>query len=176
MADDQALVRAGLRALLQQQGITVAFEVSDGAELVERLAAEPVDVVLSDIRMPGVDGIEALTRLRASGNGRPPSDLLLRAPARTRASRRRLLQQARALKAISASGLKSLPHGPRRRSGFSRDNRADQLSRTASAAAMPPFVGATSVATRPTRTRAPALRSIPGRVLSPGLLRAGRRH
>ncbi|AJC46512.1 response regulator transcription factor [Xanthomonas sacchari] len=89
LADDQALVRAGLRALLQQQGITVAFEVSDGAELVERLAAEPVDVVLSDIRMPGVDGIEALTRLRASGNGTPllllttfdDSDLLLRATA-----------------------------------------------------------------------------------------------
>jgi Response regulator containing a CheY-like receiver domain and an HTH DNA-binding domain len=71
LADDQALVRAGLRALLQQQGITVAFEVGDGAELIERLAAQPVDVVLSDIRMPGVDGIEALTRLRAAGNGTP---------------------------------------------------------------------------------------------------------
>ncbi|MBO9828447.1 response regulator transcription factor [Xanthomonas sp. A2111] len=89
LADDQALVRAGLRALLQQQGIAVAFEVSDGAELIERLATEPVDVVLSDIRMPGVDGIEALTRLRASGNGTPllllttfdDSDLLLRATA-----------------------------------------------------------------------------------------------
>ncbi len=89
LADDQALVRAGLRALLQQQGITVAFEVSDGAELIERLATEAVDVVLSDIRMPGVDGIEALTRLRASGNGTPllllttfdDSDLLLRATA-----------------------------------------------------------------------------------------------
>jgi DNA-binding NarL/FixJ family response regulator len=87
LADDQALVRAGLRALLQQQGITVAFEVGDGAELIERLAAQPVDVVLSDIRMPGVDGIEALTRLRAAGNGTPllllttfdDADLLLRA-------------------------------------------------------------------------------------------------
>jgi len=87
LADDQALVRAGLRALLQQQSITVAFEVGDGAELIERLAAQPVDVVLSDIRMPGVDGIEALTRLRAAGNGTPllllttfdDADLLLRA-------------------------------------------------------------------------------------------------
>ena len=87
LADDQALVRAGLRALLQQQGIAVAFEVSDGAELIERLAAQPVDVVLSDIRMPGVDGIEALTRLRAAGDATPllllttfdDADLLLRA-------------------------------------------------------------------------------------------------
>jgi DNA-binding NarL/FixJ family response regulator len=87
LADDQALVRAGLRALLQQQGITVAFEAGDGAELIERLAAAPVDVVLSDIRMPGVGGIEALTRLRAAGNATPvlllttfdDADLLLRA-------------------------------------------------------------------------------------------------
>jgi DNA-binding NarL/FixJ family response regulator len=87
LADDQALVRAGLRALLQQQGISVAFEATDGAELIERLAAASVDVVLSDIRMPGVDGIEALTRLRAAGNAIPvlllttfdDADLLLRA-------------------------------------------------------------------------------------------------
>ncbi|KAB7762477.1 response regulator transcription factor [Xanthomonas maliensis] len=89
LADDQALVRAGLRALLQQQGITVAFEVSDGAELIARLAAQPVDVVLSDIRMPGMDGIQALEQLRTQGDGTPvlllttfdESDLLLRATA-----------------------------------------------------------------------------------------------
>ncbi len=87
LADDQALVRAGLRALLQQQGIVVAFEASDGADLIARLADTPVDVILSDIRMPGVDGIEALVRLRAAGNTTPlmllttfdDSELLLRA-------------------------------------------------------------------------------------------------
>lgn len=87
LADDQALVRAGLRALLEQQGILVAFEASDGADLIARLADTPVDVVLSDIRMPGVDGIEALVRLRAAGNTTPlmllttfdDSELLLRA-------------------------------------------------------------------------------------------------
>ncbi len=87
LADDQALVRAGLRALLQQQGITVVFEAEDGADLLSKLPGQPVDVVLSDIRMPGIDGIEALQQLRARGDATPvlllttfdDSDLLLRA-------------------------------------------------------------------------------------------------
>jgi DNA-binding NarL/FixJ family response regulator len=87
LADDQALVLAGLRALLEQQGIVVVFEASDGAELIARLATQPVDVILSDIRMPGTDGIDALVQLREAGNATPlmllttfdDSDLLLRA-------------------------------------------------------------------------------------------------
>jgi len=88
LADDQALVRAGLRALLDgPDGIRVAFEAEGGAELLERLADSPVDVILSDIRMPGVDGIDALTQLRARGDRTPvlllttfdDGDLLLRA-------------------------------------------------------------------------------------------------
>lgn len=87
LADDQALVRAGLRALLQQQGIVVALEAEDGADLLEKLQEHPVDVVLSDIRMPGTDGIEALLQLRERGDTTPvlllttfdDSDLLLRA-------------------------------------------------------------------------------------------------
>src|SRR5689334_16085156 len=63
LADDQALVRAGLRALLERQGIAIAFEADDGEQLLAQLAAQPVDVVLSDIRMPRVDGIEALQQL-----------------------------------------------------------------------------------------------------------------
>ena len=87
LADDQALVRAGLRALLQQQGIQVVFEADDGGDLLQKLIDQPVDVVLSDIRMPGIDGIEALRQLRARGDLTPvlllttfdDSDLLLRA-------------------------------------------------------------------------------------------------
>ena len=87
LADDQALVRAGLRALLQQQGIVVALEAEDGADLLEKLSGQSVDVVLSDIRMPGIDGIEALLQLRERGDTTPvlllttfdDSDLLLRA-------------------------------------------------------------------------------------------------
>jgi DNA-binding NarL/FixJ family response regulator len=87
LADDQAIVRAGLRALLERHGITTAFEANDGAELLERLAGTPVDVVLSDIRMAGMDGIEALRRLRERGDATPvlllttfdESELLLQA-------------------------------------------------------------------------------------------------
>nr|WP_295376728.1 response regulator transcription factor [Pseudoxanthomonas sp.] len=88
LADDQALVRAGLRALLDgPDGIRVAFEAEGGAELLDRVAATPVDVILSDIRMPGMDGIEALQQLRARGDRTPvlllttfdDGDLLLRA-------------------------------------------------------------------------------------------------
>lgn len=87
LVDDQALVRAGLRALLLQQGIVVALEAEDGADLLAKLAEQAVDVVLSDIRMPGIDGIEALLQLRGRGDRTPvlllttfdDSDLLLRA-------------------------------------------------------------------------------------------------
>ena len=86
LADDQAIVRAGLRALLERHGIVVALEADDGAQLLERLAQTPVDVVVSDIRMAGMDGIEALRRLRERGDATPvlllttfdESELLLR--------------------------------------------------------------------------------------------------
>ncbi|MBK9670466.1 MAG: response regulator transcription factor [Thermomonas sp.] len=71
LADDQALVRAGLRALLQQQGIDIVFEADDGQALLDALRTAPVDIILSDIRMPGLDGIAALEALRARGNPTP---------------------------------------------------------------------------------------------------------
>ena len=66
LADDQVLVRAGFRALLDaEDGIEVVGEANDGDEAV-LLAAERVpDVVLMDIRMPGVDGLEATKRIVA---------------------------------------------------------------------------------------------------------------
>ena len=64
LIDDQALVRAGLRALLERVGITVAFEAEDGKALLDTLPTQPVQVVLSDIRMPGMDGIAAVQALR----------------------------------------------------------------------------------------------------------------
>jgi DNA-binding NarL/FixJ family response regulator len=69
IADDQALVRSGFRMILEaKEDMDVVGEAGDGAEaveLVERLAPE---VVLMDVRMPGVDGIEATKRIAASGS------------------------------------------------------------------------------------------------------------
>ena len=72
LADDQALVRAGLKALLESFGdLTVVIEAADGAELIKALRTIAVDVILSDIRMAGMSGTEALRTLRASGNATP---------------------------------------------------------------------------------------------------------
>jgi DNA-binding NarL/FixJ family response regulator len=66
LADDQALVRAGFRALLDAQpDIEVVDEAADGEAAVAAARSLLPDVVLMDIRMPGVDGLEATQRIAA---------------------------------------------------------------------------------------------------------------
>ncbi|WP_199440650.1 response regulator [Umezawaea beigongshangensis] len=64
LADDQALVRAGFRLLLEtEDGFTVVGEAGDGERAVELAREHRPDVVVMDVRMPGVDGLEATGRI-----------------------------------------------------------------------------------------------------------------
>lgn len=69
VVDDQALVRGGFRMILEgTDEIEVVGEAADGLEAIQVVERLCPDVVLMDIRMPGIDGIEATRRLVAGGN------------------------------------------------------------------------------------------------------------
>jgi DNA-binding NarL/FixJ family response regulator len=65
IADDQDLIRSGLRMVLEARGIEVLGEAADGRQAVEAVAATRPDVVLMDIRMPVLDGIAATREIAA---------------------------------------------------------------------------------------------------------------
>lgn len=72
LVDDQQLVRAGLQGILRPQyGFDVVGECEDGAEVVDAVERLAPDVVVMDVRMKGVDGVEATRRVRALPAGPP---------------------------------------------------------------------------------------------------------
>ena len=65
LVDDDPMVRTGLNFILKgEEGIDVAWQAGDGAEALTKLRDRPVDVVLLDVRMPGLDGLATLEELR----------------------------------------------------------------------------------------------------------------
>ncbi|HEX6423343.1 MAG TPA: response regulator transcription factor [Acidimicrobiales bacterium] len=74
ISDDHPVVRQGLRSFLEARGYEVVGEAGDGEATVRVVRETRPDVLLTDLVMPGVDGIEAIRRLRADG---PPVGILV---------------------------------------------------------------------------------------------------
>ena len=67
IADDHSLIRSAMRALMEANGYQVVAEAANGADTVQLARQHLVDLIILDITMPGLDGLEVITRIKASG-------------------------------------------------------------------------------------------------------------
>ena len=78
VVDDQEMIRIGLRAIVDaNEDFRVVAEAPDGSAAVRTVRTTAIDVVLMDLRMPGVDGVEATRRIREENEGPTPRILVL---------------------------------------------------------------------------------------------------
>ena len=72
IVDDSAAIRKILQRMLGQTGVTLGkvVEAGDGLEALERLKTQPVNLILSDINMPNMDGIQLLTELKSKAESK----------------------------------------------------------------------------------------------------------
>jgi DNA-binding NarL/FixJ family response regulator len=144
VVDDDALVRAGLAMLLAgAEGIAVVGEAADGSDVAQAVAEHEPDIVLMDIRMPGMDGLAATELVRAQGDAPEVivlttfevDDYVLRA---LRAGASGFLLKdtppadiVRAVRAVAAGEPMLSPTITRRLIGHLRDSEADDRRRHA---------------------------------------------
>ena len=67
IADDHSLIRSAVRMLLENQGYTVVAEATNGIDTVQLARQHAVDLIVLDITMPGLDGLDVIGRIKASG-------------------------------------------------------------------------------------------------------------